>query len=82
MNPIYAVMESQYRWLILAGIAFIIGTFGAMAMLAYAWPHALDRIWLLAGLLVSVMFLCLAARDWLQADEPRSTSRPDHRAGR
>ena len=50
MNPIYAVIESPYRWLILAGIAFLVGTFGAMAMLAYAWPHTIDRIWLVAGL--------------------------------
>jgi hypothetical protein len=82
VNPIYAVMESPYRWLILAGIAFLVGTFGAMAMLAYAWPHTIDRIWLLAGLLATIVFLVLAAREWMQDDEPRNSARPGQRSGR
>lgn len=65
MNPVYAIMESPHRWLILAGIAFLAGTVGAMMMLAYSWPHWLDRLWLLAGLVATVGLLVQAAREWL-----------------
>ena len=58
-------MESPNRWFILAGIAFVAGTIGAMMMLAYAWPHWLDRLWLIAGLVATVVFLILALNDWL-----------------
>lgn len=69
MNPIYAIMESPHRWLILAGIAFLAGTVGAMMMLAYAWPHWLDRLWLLAGLAATAGLLIQAAREWLASGD-------------
>lgn len=69
MNPYYTIMESPHRWLILAGIAFVAGAVGAMMMLAYAWPHWLARIWLLAGLVISVGFLVRALLDWKRSVE-------------
>jgi hypothetical protein len=73
-------MESPNRWLILAGIAFVAGTIGAMMMLAYAWPHWLDRLWLIAGLLATLAFLILALRDWLAGVRGEAT--PEQRRSR
>jgi hypothetical protein len=77
VNPIYSIMESPNRWLVLAGIAFVAGTIGAMMMLAYAWPHWLDRLWLIAGLVATVVFLILALRDWLT--DVRGEATPEQR---
>ena len=82
MNPIYAVMESAHRWLILSGIAFLAGTFGAMMMLAYVWPQWLIRVWLVAWLLAAAALLVRALVDWkarmeadLLVEEKRSARR-------
>jgi hypothetical protein len=64
-------MESPHRWLILAGIALLAGMLGAIAMLAYAWPHAIARIWLWAGIIVTLALLVQALRDWKQRTEAR-----------
>ena len=64
MNPVYAIMESRHRWLILAGLSFGAGCFGAMAMLADGWSHTLARVWLYAGLLVAIYFVVRAVLDW------------------
>jgi hypothetical protein len=82
LNPIYAVMESAHRWLILSGIAFLAGTFGAMMMLAYVWPQWLIRVWLIGWLLAAGVLLVRALLDWkarveagLLAEEKRSERR-------
>jgi hypothetical protein len=62
-------MESPYRWLILAGLAFGAGCIGAMAMIAYGWPHLLPRLWLVAGLVLTAAFLVLALLQWKAAVE-------------
>jgi hypothetical protein len=79
VNPIYAIMESAHRWLILAGIAFVAGAFGSIAMLAYVWPHPLIQVWLVACLLATVALLIRALLEWkhgveadLLAEERRS----------
>lgn len=64
MNPVYAIMESPHRWLILAGISFLAGSLGAIEMLALVWPHIVARIWLLAFLLLTVYFLIRAFLRW------------------
>jgi membrane protein implicated in regulation of membrane protease activity len=64
LHPIYAIRESPYRWLILAGIALLLGMFGAMFMLAYVWPHWLARLWLWASLIATAGLLIVAAVDW------------------
>ena len=64
MNPIYSIMESPHRWLILAGLVFLLAMLGAIAMLAYAWPHAVARVWLWIGIVVTLGFLIQAVRDW------------------
>jgi hypothetical protein len=69
VNPIYAIMESPHRWLILAGIAFVAGTFGAVAMLAYVWPHGLIEVWLVACLLATVALLLRALLEWKRREE-------------
>jgi hypothetical protein len=69
LNPVYAIRESPHRWLILAGIAFLLGTFGAMFMLAYVWPHWLARLWLWAGLIATAALLCMAFIEWKRTTE-------------
>lgn len=64
MNPVYSIMESPHRWLILAGISFLAGCLGAIEMLALVWPHVIARIWLLAFLALTVYFLVRAFLDW------------------
>lgn len=64
MNPVYSIMESPHRWLILAGIAFLAGCLGAIEMLALVWPHVIARIWLLAFLVLTLYFLIRAFLDW------------------
>jgi hypothetical protein len=69
VNPIYAILESPHRWLILAGLSFLAGLLGTMMMLAYAWPHWLARVWFLIGLALAIYFLVQAFLDW-NADLP------------
>ena len=69
MNPIYTIMESQHRWSILAAIAFGAGCLGAMMMLAYAWPHPLALIWLLAGVAACAYCLIRALLQWREGVE-------------
>ncbi len=66
MNPIYVVMESPHRWLILAGVSFVAGTFGAIEMLALVLPHVIARVWLLALLALTLYFVVRALLDWKQ----------------
>lgn len=67
-------MESPHRWLILAGISFLAGCFGAIEMLALVWPHVIAHIWLIAFLLLTAYFLVRAFLEWkrrlLEADTP------------
>jgi hypothetical protein len=64
VNPIYAMLESPHRWLILAGLSFLAALLGTMMMLAYTWPHWLARTWLYATLVITVYFLAQAFLDW------------------
>ena len=65
MNPIYTIMESRQRWLILAGIALTIGSVGAIAIITYNWSHWLARAWFYAGALATLIFLGLAIHQWI-----------------
>jgi hypothetical protein len=69
MNPVYSILESKYRWLILAGISFTAGCVGAMMMLALAWSHGVARVWLYLGLVLTVFFCVRAFLDWKSAAE-------------
>lgn len=64
MNIVYTIRESPHRWWILAGLAFLLGMLGAMAMLAYAWPRPLATAWLLLGLTATAIFLVLRFLQW------------------
>lgn len=64
MNPVYALMESRYRWLILAAFAFGAGVIGAIAMLVYAWPYWLARAWFYLGFIITIGCLIQAFRTW------------------
>lgn len=64
MNPVYSIQESPHRWLIWAGIAFLVATFGAMFMLAYHVPHPVERAWLAVFLIAALVCLVLALRQW------------------
>lgn len=61
MNPLYSIMESRYRWVILAGISLTAATVGAIMMLAWGWSHGLARLWFYAGALATAYFLVRAA---------------------
>lgn len=69
MNVLYTIRESPHHWLILAGLTFLAGMLGAMAMLAWAWPHPLARVWLLAGIFLAAYFLLRAALEYFQEIE-------------
>ena len=64
MNPVYSILESKYRWLILAGLSFTAGCVGAMMVLAFQWAHPVALVWLYAGLLASVYFGARAFLEW------------------
>lgn len=64
MNPVYSILESKYRWLILAGLSFTSGCVGAMMMLAFTWQHPVALVWLYLGLLLTVGFLVRAFQEW------------------
>jgi fatty acid desaturase len=69
VNPIYSIMESPHRWLILAGLSILVACVGGMAMIAYGWPHTLVRVWLYAGLALTLFFLVEAFVQWKRAAE-------------
>jgi putative Ca2+/H+ antiporter (TMEM165/GDT1 family) len=60
----YAIMESRYRWTILAGIAFGLAVVGAMAMLMHQWSHIFVKVWFYVGLAATVYFMVRAFVDW------------------
>lgn len=64
MSIRYTIAESPHRWLILAGIAFAADLTGTIFILAFRWAHTAARVWLYAGLIVTLSFLVLAALDW------------------
>lgn len=72
MNPIYSIMESPYRWLILAGITSLAALVGTMAILAYGWSHTFARGWLYTTLVVTVYFLVRAFIFWTSGLESDS----------
>ncbi len=63
-NPVYSLIESPHRWVILAAFSFGAGVVGAMASLAYVWPHWLGRTWFYLFAAIAVLFLVLAFIDW------------------
>lgn len=64
MNPVYTILESKQRWLILAGLSFTAGCVGAMMMLAFEWKHVVVSAWLYLGLALTLVFLVRAFVDW------------------
>lgn len=64
MNPVYSIMEHRHRWFILAGISFLVGIVGAIAMLAYVVPHPVARAWLILWLVITAAFLVLKFLEW------------------
>jgi hypothetical protein len=83
VNSVYAILESKYRWLTLAGLSFTAGCVGAIIMLAFTWRHEVALVWLYLGLLLTVFFCARAFLDWKSAAEatldskghPRNTGR-------
>lgn len=73
MNPVYTIMESPHRWLILAALSLAIGAIGAMAMIAYTWPHWLARAWLYLGILATLSFLVSAFVEWQRTPQEESS---------
>lgn len=69
MNPIYAILESPHRWLILAGVSFLAGCIGAMTMLAFAWNRAIPRVWLYLALALTLYFAVRAFLQWKSETE-------------
>lgn len=60
----YAIGESPHRWLILAGISFTAALIGTIFIFAFEWSHTVARVWLYAGLILTLVFLVLAFLDW------------------
>lgn len=79
MNPVYSILESRYRWLILAGLSFTAGCVGAMMMLAFTWKHEIALVWLYLGLLLTIFFCGRAFLDWKSDAEATLTSKGDTR---
>ena len=75
MNPVYTVLESPHRWLILAGSTFVAALAGGMAMIAWNLPHWVPRFWFYAGFFVTVYCLVEAYLDWRQVS-PTADKRP------
>jgi fatty acid desaturase len=75
-------MESRHRWTILAAIAFTAACVGAIAMLTYAWPHALALVWFYAGFIASLVFLVRAFLEWKSEMESRDTEASRRRDSR
>ena len=57
-------MEHPRRWLILAGLSFLVGIVSTIAMLAYVVPHPVARVWLILWLLITAGCLLMALADW------------------
>jgi hypothetical protein len=74
VNPIYSILESSHRWLILAGISFTAACVGAIAMLAYGWSHTLDRAWFYAGAILALYFLIRAFMSWTETVRSASSN--------
>jgi len=70
VNPIYSILESPHRWLILASLAFGAGVVGAIVMIVYDWPHDLARVWFYASLVVTLYCVGRGLISWKQAVEP------------
>lgn len=64
MNPVYSILESPHRWTILAGLSILAAVIGAIAMMAYGWPHTVELIWFYAGLAATLFFLARALIGW------------------
>jgi hypothetical protein len=75
MNPIYSILESPHRWLLLSGISFLAGVIGGIVMLALVWPHAIARIWLIAALVIAAYFLMRQGQDLLAGADASRTAR-------
>jgi hypothetical protein len=82
VNPLYSILESRYRWLILAGLSFTAGCVGAMWMLALDWSHEIILVWLYLGLVLAIGFCVRAFIDWKSAAERALAAKADLRAGR
>lgn len=77
-NPIYAILESPHRWLILAGLSALACLLGTIMMLAYDAPHWLARVWFYLALAITLYFLVQALLDWRSGlPEPIERSEAD-----
>ena len=82
MNPVYLVLESRHRWLIIVAIASGAAVVGAILMIVYNWPHLLARIWFYVGLAVSLYAVWRAFSDWRAGlGETRAPAPEAHAAG-
>ncbi|MGH2447780.1 MAG: hypothetical protein ACRDFS_04155 [Chloroflexota bacterium] len=64
MTPMYTIMESPHRWLILAGLSLGTAILFGMAFIAWLVPIILVRVWLLAGIAATLYFLVRALLEW------------------
>jgi hypothetical protein len=82
MNPIYTIMESPYRWRLLAGISFCLGLLGALMMIAYGWSHTLIQIWFWAGTVVALGCLGRGFYEWKQVVDADAETTVDDQPSR
>lgn len=81
-NLRYSIMESPHRWWILAALSLGAAVVGTIFIFAFEWSHVIARIWLYAGLLLTLLFLILGVVDWkarmeaaIEEAERRSSAR-------
>jgi hypothetical protein len=77
VNPLYAILEHRYSWLILAGLSFTAGCVGAMMMLAFTWSHDLARAWLYLSFVLTIYFGLRAFLHWKSQAEASLKSETD-----
>jgi len=69
VNPVYGILESPHRWIILAGLSFLAACVGAIAMMGYGWSHTVAQIWFYAGFVTAVVCLGRSILQWKRAVE-------------
>jgi NADH:ubiquinone oxidoreductase subunit 6 (subunit J) len=79
LNPMYSIMESPHRWLILAGITFGADVLTSMVMLIHDFSHGFIQIWVYAGLIMTIYFLARAFLEWKQDVEEELARRGEGR---
>jgi hypothetical protein len=64
LTPIYSILESPYRWNILASASFVTGVVGAVVIITYNWSHWFGRVWFLFWLAASLLCVARLVIEW------------------